>query len=286
MISSEAILRNSTKTLGLLKRGDNETRLGVQLMAATPRVAAQSVAAIAQYAPTLVDLNCGCSVPKVVKTGAGAALLRKPLLIKAIIRALKDSCDVPITVKLRAGWDESSINFLETAERAIEGGAQLVCLHPRTVAQRFSATARWSFIRRLKHQVDVPVIGSGDLFEAEDAVNMIAGTGCDGAMIARGAMGNPFIFAQISDLLRGMRPREISVRTRLETAIKQLKIAVEAKGEGQARLEIKKHLCAYTKGLAGGASLRASLMGAATPSLCETIIRSYLAETERGAPDR
>jgi tRNA-dihydrouridine synthase B len=203
MVSAEALARGSNKTLGLARRAENERQWGVQLFAAGERSAAAAVRALQRLRPSLYDLNCGCSVPKVLKTGAGAALLRDPQRIRDIIKAMSGETGAPLAVKLRSGWDPGSLNYLEAADLAHEGGAALVCLHPRTRSQGFSGCAYWSHIAELKKSSGMQVFGSGDLFSGDDAVRMVKLTGCDGVMFARGAIGNPFIFAQTLALFRG-----------------------------------------------------------------------------------
>ena len=207
--------------------------------------------------PALVDLNCGCSIPKILRSGCGAALLQDPVLIRDIVAAIREACPAPVSVKIRSGWDASSLNYLEAASRAVEGGAALVTLHPRTRAQGFGGKACLEHLRELKAALEVPVIGSGDLFTPEDALAMRAATGCDGVMFARGALGNPFIFAAARALLEeGLTLPPPSPGRRLAMALKQLERAVPLYGEAAACREMRKHLCAYTRGLPEGAGLR------------------------------
>ena len=182
--------------------------------------------------PAIVDLNCGCSVPKVLKADCGALLLRNPALIGSIVAAMKSETDIPVSVKLRLGWEASSLTYLACAEAAVKAGASLVTLHPRTRAQGFSGTAQWNHLRILKEACPVPVIGSGDLFSAQDCMKMIATTGCDGVMVARGCLGNPFIFAQAEALLKG-EPAQMRIEPgeRLSLAISHLRLLADSVGE-------------------------------------------------------
>jgi nifR3 family TIM-barrel protein len=257
MVSAEGIVRNNVKTLELLRRADNETLFAVQIFASEPQSAATAVRMLGVHHPDLFDLNCGCSVPKVLKSGSGAALLREPERIGAILRAMGKETDRPITVKLRSGWDQNSINFLRTAEAAEREGAAMLCLHPRTGKQGFSGRAQMSHLKTLKSYSGIPVIGSGDLFTPEDARNMFQASGCDGVMFARGALGNPFIFRATSELLGGKRSSPPPTPgERLETALQQLRLTVTFKGELRACKDMRKHFCHYSKGMPGAAELR------------------------------
>jgi tRNA-dihydrouridine synthase B len=258
MVSAEGIIRNNAKTLELLQRGDNESLFAVQIFASEPRAAAEAVQKLNRYRPDLYDLNCGCSVAKVLKSGSGAALLRTPERIGAIVKAMRGQTDSPVTVKLRSGWDQDSINYLTCAQAAESSGAAMVCLHPRIRSQGFSGRARLSELKELKTHSSVPVIGSGDLFTPVDALIVFRETGCDGLMFARGALGNPFIFTASKELLSGGDPGPApTVRSRLETALQQLDATVRFKGETRACKEMRKHFCYYSKGIRGGSELRA-----------------------------
>jgi tRNA-dihydrouridine synthase B len=244
--------------LELLQRGDNESLFAVQIFASEPRAAAEAVQKLNRYRPDLYDLNCGCSVAKVLKSGSGAALLRTPERIGAIVKAMRGQTDSPVTVKLRSGWDQDSINYLTCAQAAESSGAAMVCLHPRIRSQGFSGRARLSELKELKTHSSVPVIGSGDLFTPVDALIVFRETGCDGLMFARGALGNPFIFTASKELLSGGDPGPApTVRSRLETALQQLDATVRFKGETRACKEMRKHFCYYSKGIRGGSELRA-----------------------------
>jgi tRNA-dihydrouridine synthase B len=258
MVSAEGVVRNNVKTLELLQRADNERIFAVQIFASEPRTAARAVQKLTLYQPDLYDLNCGCSVAKVLKSGSGAALLRTPEKIGAIVKAIRGETDSPVTVKLRSGWDQSSINYLYCAQAAEQGGAAMVCLHPRTRSQGFSGRARLSELKDLKARCSVPVIGSGDLFSPADALRVFRESGCDGLMFARGALGNPFIFKATKELLNGEDPGTAPAGPgRLQTALQQLEAAVAFKGEARACKEMRKHFCYYSKGIPGGAELRA-----------------------------
>lgn len=258
MISAEGIVRDNEKTLELLQRSENEHLFAVQIFASEPRTAAAAIEKLNRYRPDLYDLNCGCSVPKILKSGSGAALLRKPETIGAIVEAIRGQTDSPVTVKLRSGWDHDSINYLDCARAAERGGAAMICLHPRTRSQGFSGRIRESDLKELKKHCSVPVVGSGDLFTPDDAARVLLQSGCDGLMFARGALGNPFIFKATKRRLAGeVAAAAPSGPERLKIALEQLELTVEFKGESRACKEMRKHFCYYSKGMRRGAEFRA-----------------------------
>src|SRR6056297_3628009 len=201
MVSAEAIARGNQKTIDLMERGEQEDLLGIQIFLAEADQGERALPGILKCSPSLIDINCGCPVPKVVKTGAGAALMQDPDKIYTLVRRLSSATKLPITVKIRSGWDESSINFEEAGRAAVEGGASMIGIHARTRLQGYSGSSRWEHIARLTELLPVPVIGSGDLFSPESAEAMLQQTGCAGVMFARGAIGNPLIFQQTRHLL-------------------------------------------------------------------------------------
>jgi nifR3 family TIM-barrel protein len=233
MLSAEGFVRNNRKTLVLLERAENERFFGAQIFSASPYSAAKAAQAICalEPPPTLIDLNCGCPVPKVVKTGAGAALLKNPRLVYDMVKAIKENSKVPVSVKIRSGWDAASLNYRETADAAVQAGAALVCLHARTRTQLYAGSADWSHIKDLTQHCPVPVFGSGDVLSAGAAAAMLEETRCAGLMFARGAIGNPFIFHETRALLEtggvltptaaerhaaGRGPHELMVRAKSE----------------------------------------------------------------------
>jgi tRNA-dihydrouridine synthase B len=277
MVSAEALARGSRKTLELARRGENEWLWGVQIFASEPRSAAAAVRTLEKLEPSMYDLNCGCSVAKVLKTGSGAALLREPRRIRDILRAMRAETGAPLSVKIRSGWDSRSLNYLEAASQAYEGGAALICLHPRTRSQGFSGRADWSHIAELKRRSSLQVFGSGDLYCAEDAVRLVGLSGCDGVMFARGAVGNPFIFAQTRALFRSEPPLpNPGPQTRLAAALRQLSLAVSIHGEARACREMRKHFAAYTRGIPGGAELRGKAVRAEREADYRRLVEEYL----------
>jgi len=277
MVSADALARGNARTLEYLQKSPGERLISFQIFSSDPATAASAVRLISPLRPATIDLNCGCSVPKVLKGGCGAALLRDPALLGSIVAAMRAETDLPVSVKLRSGWDSGSISYLSCAEAAVRAGASMLTLHPRTRAQGFGGRAEWDHIRILTHSSPVPVFGSGDLFSASDCRDMLARTGCDGVMVARGALGNPFIFAEVDALLsnQGAAP-VVDPPLKLRTALSHLRRLAAEVGEAKACRDMRKHFVAYTKGLEGGAVLRQSVVYAETIAEYEEIVGSHL----------
>jgi nifR3 family TIM-barrel protein len=265
MVSAEAVARGNEKTFGLMERTHSERLLAVQLFMNDADTARRSLDSVLQFKPDIIDLNCGCPVPKVVKTGAGSALMKNPQMIHDIVEVLAQGDQTAVSVKIRLGWDADSINFLEAADAAVSAGASMITMHARTRSQGYSGRADWEALARLKQAVKVPVAGSGDLFSAHDAQRMLELTGIDAVMFARGAIGNPFIFSQTRELLtEGIEPELPDFRQRARAMIEQLDLTIADKGEPTACREMRKQFCAYTKGLPNAASLRSRIIQART----------------------
>lgn len=279
MVSAEALTRGHPKTAFLMDRAENETRYAVQLFGSKPETLAAAARMAALRGPVLIDLNCGCPVPKIVKAGSGSALMKRPELIRDITAAMTEalgSGGPPVTVKIRTGWDEGSVNYREAADAAVEGGAKAVTLHARTRSQGYSGKADWSRIADLASRLDVPVFGSGDIFEAADAPRMLAETGCAGVMIARGAMGDPHIFGRARAAMLGMPHEPSPLTERVAAARRHLELSARFLGERSACIEFRKQFCSYTKGSRGGAELRASGVKACTIEEYEALIARWL----------
>lgn len=277
MVSCEALARDRASTVGLARRAPGERLLAVQLFTSNPDSASRAVDRLRALAPDLLDLNCGCSVPKVLRSGSGAALLKDPELLFRVVGAMVAANLAPVSVKLRSGWDAQSVNFRETAAAAVSAGAGLVTLHPRTRAQGFAGRSDWGQIAELKQRLSVPVVGSGDLFSAADAREMLVQARCDGVMFARGAIGNPFIFAEARALLEGREPpAPAGTRERLEAALRHLDLAVAEQGERLACREMRKHMQAYTRGIPNAARLRRALTTAGAREQFVQAVRAFL----------
>jgi len=260
MISANGLIRGSSQTLEYLKTSPEDRPLGVQLFGADPVVMARAATMIAAKNPALIDINMGCPVKKVVKTGSGAVLMKNPLLAGRIITAVVQAAKRPVTVKIRSGWSRGSINAVEIAGIAEDSGACAIIVHGRTADQGFSGAADWNIIGRVKSAVRIPVVGNGDIREPEDAIRMLEQTGCDAVMIGRGALGNPWIFRGIQQLLAGgedhSRP---SWTDRQEVVKKHWEDEERCYGRLFAEKSFRKHLLWYTRGLPGSARLREKL---------------------------
>ncbi len=277
MVSAEALARGNPKTVELLKPWPTEIILGVQVFGPDYTTFLRALPRILTFNPTLIDINCGCSVPKVLKTGSGAALLRHPQKIRDIIKALCEACPIPVTLKIRSGWDAAARNYREVADAAVEAGASLITLHPRTQAQKFAGTADWNQIKELKDAFPLPVIGSGDLFSAEDALRMLRKTGCDGVMFARGSLGNPFIFRRTKRLISGSgAPDTVPDTKKLAVFMTQLERLALLKGESAACREMRKQLAAYTRGMRNAKPLREAGNKAVSIAGYRSSINAYL----------
>jgi nifR3 family TIM-barrel protein len=275
LVSSEALVRGGKPSFNLIRRGENEKRYAIQLFGHDPETMYRATVAISPFEPEAVDINCGCPVPKVVKTGAGSALMKDPALlgriVKAVVRASGEMLgSAPVTVKMRSGWDSQHINYLECALIAAEAGAAMVTLHPRTTAQGYGGKSDWAHIAELVSHLSIPVTGSGDLFLPEDAGRMLRETGCAALMFARGAEGNPFIFPAARSFLTTGSWEEPAFEERIAVAFRHLTLLSAEIGERAACMEMRKQFCAYTKGFPGktgepgSAALRKRLVYAET----------------------
>ncbi len=260
-----------------------ERPFGIQLYGAVPRAMADAAALVAEvYAPDFIDINFGCPVKKVVKRNGGSGCLQDLGLVQRIIGAVRQAVTLPVTVKIRSGWDESRRDPVEIARRCQDAGAQALTLHPRTRAQLYGGDARWDEIAAVKAAITIPVIGNGDIKTAEDALRMRRQTGCDGIMIARGSFGNPWIFQQARALLDGRRPRPApSVAERFAVARRHAELHLAFHGnDRRSAIEFRKHLGWYTKGLPGAADLRRRLHQIESIAEVERILQEYLKPLE------
>jgi nifR3 family TIM-barrel protein len=257
MVSANGLMQNARKSRRYLVSTDADRPLGVQIFGADPGILAQAGRSVTSEEVDSIDINMGCPVKKVVKAGAGAALMRDPLRVSRIVESVRKATDLPLTVKIRAGWKRFGINAVEIAVIAEECGADGVIIHPRTVEQGFSGDADWDLIARVKQHLAVPVIGSGDIRRPEDAGKMLVQTGCDGVMIGRGALGNPWIFDRVIAHLKGNVTSPPPTLADREAIIgEHLTMSVSHYGADVGLKAFRKHLLWYTKGLRGGAQFR------------------------------
>lgn len=258
MISANGLFFNGEATRELLQSCPEERPLGVQLFGECPDRLAEAAKQL-EDCGELIDLNLGCPVRKVIRSGAGSALLRAPDKVAQIISAVRNATTRPLTVKFRSGWDHNSINFLEIARIAAEEGVDAVTLHPRTRSQMFGGQADWQQIKELKEAMSIPVIGSGDLFCADDVKSMFQQTGCDAVMIGRGGYGNPWVIGQALDLLAGRPASQPTHEERLSVARNHFELYLETFGPQKTLGHMRKHLSWYVRGMKNAAGFRAQI---------------------------
>lgn len=289
MVSSVAMHYEDKKTATLAQIYEDDTPFSIQIFGHDPEMMANSAYLLSSGSykhakntrvPEFIDINMGCPVKKIVSSGDGSALMKSPLLCGQIIEATVKKSLVPVTVKIRAGWDKGSINCDEIAKIAEASGAHAITIHARTRAQMYEPSADWEIISKVKQTVKIPVIGNGDIFCAEDAIKMIKQTGCDGIMVGRGAMGNPFIFEEIKCLMENRPYTPPSVQKRLDTALEQLTMLCYEVGEKIGVCEARKHLAWYTKGMRFGTSARSMINTASSLEDINKII-NFLKESSQ-----
>ncbi|MFQ6094405.1 MAG: tRNA dihydrouridine synthase DusB [bacterium] len=283
MISADGLVRGNTNTLRYLFFNQSERPIAIQIFGSDPETMAEGSKSAARQQPDLIDLNLACPVRKVVKRMAGAALLRDLRLIEKVCRAVVQAVDLPVTVKIRSGWSSDSIVAVDVARIAQECGISAVTVHPRTQKMQFSGKADWQLIARVKEAVSIPVVGSGDVTSPLDAEEMLAQTRCDAVMIGRASLGQPWIFQQITHYLEKaeLLPQP-TLRERLDIVFRHTRSAVKEKGEFIGVKTMRKHLVWYTRGLPGGAQLRARILRVETVQEIEDLFQDYLAQMQPG----
>lgn len=257
MISAKGLYYNDKKTAQLMRIDDEERPCALQIFGSDADIMAEVIPKFMEYKPDIIDINMGCPTPKIVNNGDGSALLKTPEKIGEIVRKVSDASPVPVTVKIRKGWDNDSINAVEVAKIIEQNGAAAIAVHGRTREEFYSGLADWDIISQVKNAVKIPVIGNGDIKTAEDAKRMIDETGCDAVMIGRGAQGNPFIFRQVNEYLKTDKiTYSPTPREKLTQMLEHIEMLIGEKGEYIGIREARKHIAWYIKGLNGSARLK------------------------------
>lgn len=257
MINAKALCYDDENTKKMLKIEDEEHPIAVQIFGSEPEFMGKAAAIMNEYPNEILDINMGCPAPKVIKNGDGSALMRNPKLASEVLSSVVKNSKKPVTLKIRKGWDDDSVNAVEIAKIAEQCGISALAIHGRTREQFYSGKADWDIIEQIKQTINIPVIGNGDVFEVEDAVNMLEKTKCDAIMIGRGAQGNPWIFKRINHYMEtGEILSEPTLEERITTAIKHMNLAVAEHGEYVAVREMRKHIGWYLKGLKNSAKYR------------------------------
>ncbi|UCG81416.1 MAG: tRNA dihydrouridine synthase DusB [Desulfobacterales bacterium] len=275
MVSANGLVHGSKKTAELLASHPAERPLSAQIFGADPEVMREGAQMVQNAGADLLDVNLGCSVRKVVRQGAGVALMREPERLEAILRAIRSATSLPLTIKMRTGWEPSGDEAVRAAHIAEQCGVDAVAIHPRTATQGFGGRADWSLIARLKDSVSIPVIGNGDIQEPDDVLRMQRETGCDAVMIGRAAIGNPWIFTQALDLLQSSTPRRPDLLERLHTVVRYMEYSVECFGESRAVLMMRSRLGWFTKGLPRSSRFRASIARLKTTQGMTDAVKAY-----------
>lgn len=281
MVSDKAIMFDNDRTIELLKMRESERPIAQQIFGSDEDsfvIAAKKIVELMH--PDILDINIGCPVPKIaLKSQAGASLLKDPDKIEKIVRSVVNAVDIPVTVKIRSGWDSNTINCVEVAKRIENAGASAITLHARTRAQGYSGSADWSLIKKVKEAVSIPVIGNGDIKTCYDAKKMLEETGCDAVMIGRGVLGNPWLIKECVDYLEdGTLPQRVSAKEKMQMLKRHFELLCKDKGEKLALLEIRTHALWYIKGLPGSASIKNQICQTKNSTELFNILNNYIEE--------
>lgn len=257
MVSSKGLTMGDKKSSELLTLGEIENPAGAQIFGDEPQIMAEAAVKCLDFHPQIIDINMGCPAPKIAMNGGGASLMKNPKLAGEIVKAVSEAVPVPVTVKIRKGWDDESVTAVELAQIAEQNGASAITVHGRTRMQMYSGKVDYDIIAKVKKAVSIPVIGNGDITDEQSATIMFEKTNCDAIMIGRGALGNPWIFRKINAYLSECRVLpEVGINEKMVVMLKHIQKIIEYKGEYTAMREARHHAAYYTKGIRGGAALR------------------------------
>lgn len=279
MVSDKAIMYGNKKTKEMLYLTDFERPISQQIFGSDEesfKVAAKYI--YENMKPDIIDINMGCPVPKVaISSQAGSALLKNPDKVYSIVKAVVDTVPIPVTVKIRSGWDENSINAVEIAKVVEKAGASAITVHPRTRKQGYSGKADWSIIKEVKKSVNIPVIGNGDIRTCYDAKRMLDETNCDAVMIGRGVLGNPWLIKECVDYLEnGIEPKEVTLEDKINMIKRHLELLIETKPYKVAMLEIRSHTAWYLKGLDNSKELKEKIFKTTTKEELISLLDDYI----------
>jgi len=275
MISANGLVYQSGKTEQLLNSAPEEKPLSVQIFGSDPGMMAEAAAIVESKGADIVDINFGCSVRKVIKTGSGVALMKTPDQAKALLTAVRKTIRIPLTIKIRSGWDASGREAINIAGIAQDCGVDAVAVHPRTAGQLFRGRADWSIIAAVKKSVGIPVIGNGDIVSARDALKMLAETGCDAVMIGRRAIGNPAIFSRVIARINGEEPAREDLSQRFDSMTRYFKASVDYIGEDAACRMMRSRLGWFTRGMRNSSKFRESIKHLASEKEGAELIGAY-----------
>lgn len=280
MVSSNGLVHGGQKTFEFLKSHPAERPVSVQIFGADPGVMKEAAQIAQAHGADLVDINLGCSVRKVVRQGAGVALMREPRRLESILKAVRKAVSLPLTVKIRSGWDPSGDQAMTVSRIAEDSGVDAVAIHPRTAVQGFGGRADWSLIGRLKDGLSIPVIGNGDIRKPEDVLRMLRQTACDAVMIGRAAMGNPWIFTQALDLINGRHPEAPDLSARLRVILRYLDYVVDHFGEVRAVRMMRSRLAWFVKGFPGCSAFRTGIVRLKSRQEMIDAVQAYFEELQ------
>jgi len=275
MISAVALVHGTGKTRQMLDSAPQERPLSMQLFGADPAILAKAGRLVQTAGADILDINFGCSVRKILKSGCGSALMRDLPSARALLEAVRAAVDIPLTIKIRTGWDASGNQALELSHIAQDCGVDAIAVHPRTARQGFSGNADWNLIARVKSQSHIPVIGNGDINSADDALRMFKETGCDAVMIGRGAIGNPFIFHHIDELLAGRPLQAVEAIQRFDIMRRYLRASVQYLGEKRACPMMRSRLGWFSKGLPQASRFRHAIRHVSSESEALALIEAF-----------
>lgn len=275
MVSACGLVYGSDKTFALLDTTAAEKPVSVQIFGSDWAIMAEAAQRVEAAGADVIDINCGCSVRKILKSGSGAALMREPRKAEKLIKAVRGAIKVPLTIKMRSGWDESGKEAMQLAQISQTNGVDAVTVHPRTARQGFGGHADWTLIKRVKRALTIPVIGNGDITTADDAIDMLDQTGCDAVMIGRAAVGNLFLFSQIIDRLAGREPMHITNQQRIDMMTRYLEASVKYLGEQRACYMMRGRLAWFVKGLNQASRFRKAIRQIDSEAQAKTLIAEY-----------